>query len=51
MNLYDMNGRLVRNEKLFDELNSINLEGLSAGIYSLQIVNGKQSKVFKIVKQ
>jgi uncharacterized repeat protein (TIGR01451 family) len=48
--IYDLNGRIVKQKQLIDELSTIDLEDLPAGIYTMQIINDKKIKIFKIVK-
>jgi hypothetical protein len=50
LNVYDLNGRLVKQKQLVDDLSIISLEDLPAGIYTMQILNDKKIKIFKIVK-
>lgn len=49
--LYDMNGMLLQEKKIEDNLTEIPLLNYSSTMYLLRIVNNKQEiKVFKIVK-
>jgi uncharacterized repeat protein (TIGR01451 family) len=50
LNVYDLNGKLVKQKQLVDDLSIISLEDLPAGIYTMQILNDKKIKIFKIVK-
>jgi uncharacterized repeat protein (TIGR01451 family) len=50
LNVYDLNGRLVKQKQLVDDFSIISLEDLPAGIYTMQILNDKKIKIFKIVK-
>ena len=49
--LFDMNGRLLKNEKLQDYETSISMVNFSQGTYFLKITdNRKEIKTFKIIK-
>jgi uncharacterized repeat protein (TIGR01451 family) len=48
--VYDLNGRLAKQDLLNDSINTVSLEDLPAGIYYLQIVNDKKIQNYKIVK-
>ncbi|MCK7589101.1 M28 family peptidase [Subsaxibacter sp. CAU 1640] len=51
INLFDLSGKLIRSETLQVQSNELNLKGLSAGIYLLNVKSLNKSKTFKIVKQ
>jgi hypothetical protein len=46
----DLSGKLIRQNLLQNTVNSISLEGLSAGLYFVELRNEKGSRVYKIVK-
>ena len=51
--IYDLNGRLTKNGKIFHtniQTIKINLSDLNSGIYILKIHSDKKQKEFKIVK-
>ena len=50
--LYDLTGRLVRQNALIDELNMVDLTDFTSGLYIMKVLdNHKVLKTFKIVKQ
>ena len=49
--LFDINGRIIEANKVFNEETTINLEGLANAIYLLKLNdNKKEVKTFKIIK-
>ena len=49
--LYDAQGKLVREDKLYAELSTIELSELAAGAYSLLLTKANQNlKTFKLIK-
>jgi hypothetical protein len=46
----DLSGKLIRQNLLQNTVNSISLDGLSAGLYFVELRNEKGSRVYKIVK-
>ncbi len=49
--LYDAQGKLVREDKLYAELSTIELSELAAGTYSLLLTKANQNlKTFKLIK-
>ena len=49
--LFDINGRIIEANKVFNEETTINLEGLANAIYILKLNhNKKEVKTFKIIK-
>ena len=50
--LFDLNGRMILNEKITTETSSIQMERLPAAIFLLKVVsNNKEVKTFKIIKK
>ena len=50
--LFDLNGRMILNEKITAETSSIQMERLPAAIFLLKVVsNNKEVKTFKIIKK
>lgn len=49
--LYDLNGKLLKNQLLLSKINEVNVETLSNGTYILKIFNNKDLvKTFRLVK-
>ena len=48
--LFDLNGRLIQNEELSHDIQSIDMAGLQPAIYLLHLGNGSEFKEFKIIK-
>ena len=49
--LYDMNGKLLQNEKMTDTETQINMSNYVPSTYFVRVINGNQSiKEFKIIK-
>lgn len=51
MQLYNVNGSLVRSLKLINNTNTIQVKGLAAGVYYLVVRNGDQTTTNKIIIQ
>ena len=50
--LFDLNGKMILNEKITAETSSIQMERLPAAIFLLKVVNNnKEVKTFKIIKK
>ncbi|MEO7976543.1 T9SS type A sorting domain-containing protein [Flavobacterium sp.] len=50
--LFDLNGRLILNEKINSETTTINLEQFPSAVYLLKVLeNNKEVKTFKIIKK
>lgn len=50
--LFDLNGKMISNEKITAETSSIQMERLPAAIFLLKVVsNNKEVKTFKIIKK
>lgn len=50
--LFDLNGKMILNEKITAETSSIQMEHLPAAIFLLKVVsNNKEVKTFKIIKK
>ncbi|RTL14859.1 MAG: T9SS type A sorting domain-containing protein [Flavobacteriaceae bacterium] len=50
--LFDLNGRMILNQKVTTETSTISLEQLPAAIFLLKVVNNnKEVKTFKIIKK
>lgn len=50
--LFDLNGRLILNEKITSETSSIQMEQLPEAIFLLKVLdNNKEVKTFKIIKK
>lgn len=50
--LFDINGKLLRNEKIKGYYTKIDMSSLMSGIYFLKVIQGNQSfKTFKIIKK
>lgn len=50
--LFDLNGRMILNQKITTETSTISMEQLPAAIFLLKVVNNnKEVKTFKIVKK
>ena len=51
MNLYDIQGRLVFDEKLnqFDLLNTVDISMIGSGVYIVKVFNNSQVKTQKLV--
>ena len=50
--LIDMNGRLLKNEKIKTETTTISMEGYPSAVYLLKIIDdSKNVKTFKIIKK
>ena len=48
--IYDINGRQVKSSKLLSKTQSISTENLSKGLYVVQVKNGNNQSVIKLVK-
>ena len=48
--IYDINGRRVKSSKLLSKTQSISTENLSKGLYVVQVKNGNNQSVIKLVK-
>lgn len=48
--IYDLNGRLISNKKLFDNTESIDVSQLNRGIYIAKASIGQKIKTFKFIK-
>ena len=50
--LFDLNGKMILNEKITAETSSVQMEHLPAAIFLLKVVNNnKEVKTFKIIKK
>jgi choice-of-anchor B domain-containing protein len=49
--IIDVNGRLLKNLDIQDNINKIQLDNLAGGIYILQLSNHNFSKQYKLIKQ
>jgi len=50
--LFDLNGRMILNQKITTETSTISMEQLPAAIFLLKVVNNnKEVKTFKIIKK
>lgn len=50
--LFDLNGRMILNQKITTETSTISMEQLQAAIFLLKVVNNnKEVKTFKIIKK
>ena len=49
--VYDINGRELMQQVLMNEIETIDLSGLSKGIYFIKMVNNSTSKTIKFVKE
>lgn len=50
--LFDLNGRMILNQKVIAETSTISMEQLPAAIFLLKVVNNnKEVKIFKIIKK
>lgn len=50
--LFDLNGRLIANQKIVNETSTLQMEQLPAAIYLLKVLdNNKEVKTFKIIKK
>ncbi|UPT66761.1 MAG: T9SS type A sorting domain-containing protein [Sphingobacteriales bacterium JAD_PAG50586_3] len=51
LNLIDYNGRLVSSTKVVNNLTEIDLKGLAAGLYLLQVITDKGVSTYKVIKE
>lgn len=49
--LYDVDGKLIIQNKIFDQTSQIDMSPYASGIYLLKIKNNKQINSFKIIKK
>lgn len=51
VNILDNSGRIIRNEKvgLVNQIQTINIDGLNAGMYFVKILFEKESKLYKLI--
>jgi hypothetical protein len=51
VHLYNANGAMIMNQRLTNTTQSISLRGLAAGLYYVQVKNGKYMSTEKVIKQ
>ncbi len=51
VSIYNVNGQVMKNYVLGQGKNSISMNDFEAGLYFVQVVNGTQTKVFKVIKK
>jgi hypothetical protein len=49
--LYDATGKLINQQKVTNEFTSLNINGLSNGIYSVRVITDNEQTIKRIVKQ
>ncbi len=49
--LYDATGKLIMQQKVTNEFTSLNINGLSNGIYSVRVITDNEQTIKRIVKQ
>jgi len=49
MGIFNLNGQMIKHEKLLHSATTINLEGVETGIYFVRLRNGKSTETHKII--